>query len=725
MSFKLQSWLPVVVLLAGCTAFTANQLEQRYGEPEPRDRVVASVPVGDVDYWTDVKPVVEQRCVVCHGCYDAPCQLKMSSIEGIERGGTPARVYKQSRPKTAPLTRLFEDAQTVAEWRDKGFHPVLNEYANSPEANREAGVMYRLLKLKEANPLPDGKLLPKDFDLSLNRDEFCAKPDTLPEYEREHPLQGMPFALPALDEGRQTILLNWLEQGASYKAREPMAAEFVEEISIWEAFLNGDSLKEQLFGRYIYEHLFLAHLYFPDLDERKFFKLVRSTTPPGQPVDLIATRRPFNDPGVERVYYRVIEDFAAVVAKTHMPYSLERPLLETWKTLFVNADYAVTSLPSYDDKSASNPFLTFEAIPPVSRYRFMLERAQFSIMNFIKGPVCRGNVALNEINDRFWVFFQDPEYLEKPGVAEFLNEQGRMLELPASTATIYDPLKYWRRYAKQQKKLIRSVDEFLAENYTDPGDISLDSFWDGDGSNDNATLTVFRHVNSATVEKGLIGRPPKTAWSIEYGLLEKIHYLIVAGYDVYGNVGHQLISRIYMDFLRMEGEGAFLMALPPEARERERQYWYRGADEEVEDYLTPSAYEANEVPQIRYKTDDEKLELYGMLKEYLAPVLPDRFALTSIADPNLRDALSRLEELQGLPTTLMPEVAFVEIAGDSGSEYLTILHNRAHLNITAVFGEDKNFVPEEDTLTVVSGVLGAYPNVLMRVNETDVEDFVG
>ena len=61
------------------------------------------------------------------------------------------------------------------------------------------------------------------------------------------------------------------------------------------------------------------------------------------------------------------------------------------------------------DESASNPFRTFAHIPPDSRYRFMLERAQFTIMNFIKGPVCRGQVALNEINDHFWVFFVNPE----------------------------------------------------------------------------------------------------------------------------------------------------------------------------------------------------------------------------------------------------------------------------------------------------------------------------
>ncbi|CAG22542.1 hypothetical protein PBPRB0669 [Photobacterium profundum SS9] len=46
---------------------------------------------------------------------------------------------------------------------------------------------------------------------------------------------------------------------------------------------------------------------------------------------------------------------------------------------------------------------------------------------------------------------------------------------------------------------------------------------------------VFRHFDSASMVKGLIGVQPKTAWIIDYSLLERIHYLLVAGFDVYGD----------------------------------------------------------------------------------------------------------------------------------------------------------------------------------------------
>ena len=90
----------------------------------------------------------------------------------------------------------------------------------------------------------------------------------------------------------------------------------------------------------------------------------------------------------------------------------------------------------------------------------------------------------------------------------------------------------------------------------------MDLLWDGDGRNPNAALTVMRHFDSASVVQGLLGERPQTVMLIGYPLLERIHYLLVAGFDVYGNVGHQLTTRLYMDFLRTEGEMNFFAFLP-------------------------------------------------------------------------------------------------------------------------------------------------------------------
>jgi hypothetical protein len=100
-----------------------------------------------------------------------------------------------------------------------------------------------------------------------------------------------------------------------------------------------------MMSRYIYEHLYLASLYFDDLSHRHFFRLVRSRTPPGKPIDFISTRRPYDDPGVERVYYRLDPIQISLHSKTHMPYQLSRARRARWTELFLDAPYDVRSLP--------------------------------------------------------------------------------------------------------------------------------------------------------------------------------------------------------------------------------------------------------------------------------------------------------------------------------------------------------------------------------------------
>jgi hypothetical protein len=716
--------IAISLSLVACASIAERTFENQFGPAEPRQRTVAQLTTDDVDYWTDVKPVLESRCVVCHACYDAPCQLKLSSIEGIERGASTEIVYQQSRLTSAQPTRLFEDAQSVEEWRALGFHPVLNEYRDDVDTNKAANVIWRMLKLKEDNPLPDGKLLPDSFDLSLNRENVCPTPAGFDKFAMDFPGSGMPYALPALSDSEQDSLLRWMEQGATYTPRAPIGEEFDAEIERWEAFLNEDSLKAQLSSRYIYEHLFLTHLYFPDIDSRQFFRLVRSSTPPGKPIDVIATRRPYDDPGVPRVYYRLTPELATIVAKTHMPYALTAARRAKWQAWFRDAEYTIDEAPSYKPAIASNPFRSFDAIPVRSRYRFLLDEARNTINAFIKGPVCRGQVALNVIRDHFWVFFVDPDSPRIETMEDFLAGQLEGIQLPAADGNIYTPITHWRRYSKQQKRLIAAADQYLSEHISVEHDLSLDLIWDGDGVNDNAALTVFRHFDSATVDKGLVGDEPQTAWLIGYPLLERIHYLLVAGYDVFGNVGHQLFSRIYMDFLRMEGETAFLLLLPAEARDRERANWYRGADKEVKEFMVLPRFESRLNPAIDYRTNNEKKELLSMLRARLDPVLPTVRDLSSIGDAAISEALAPIEDLGGASVSQLPQTVFVEIHDTDTSRWVTILRNNAHLNITSMFKEYKNRAPDEDTVTVVNGLLGSYPNALWRVEASRLPQFV-
>ncbi|MCA1607509.1 MAG: fatty acid cis/trans isomerase [Acidobacteria bacterium] len=62
-----------------------------------------------------------------------------------------------------------------------------------------------------------------------------------------------------------------------------------------------------------------------------------------------------------------------------MPYALNAERLQRLKAWFVDAAYRVTALPSYVPEQAANPFLTFKDISVSSRYRSMLDEAQYTI----------------------------------------------------------------------------------------------------------------------------------------------------------------------------------------------------------------------------------------------------------------------------------------------------------------------------------------------------------
>jgi len=159
-------------------------------------------------YSQDVKPLLEKRCVVCHSCYDAPCQLKLSSAEGISRGANKEKIYNPKRLTPIEPTRLFIDAKTDSEWRNKGFHSVLD----NTEKTHSKSIMQLLLELKQHNPQPNKGKLPADFILDIEREQECPTQNKFNEYAEEHPLWGMPYAMPNLNENENRILEKWLKK---------------------------------------------------------------------------------------------------------------------------------------------------------------------------------------------------------------------------------------------------------------------------------------------------------------------------------------------------------------------------------------------------------------------------------------------------------------------------------------------------------------------------------
>lgn len=662
----------------------------------------------------------DRRCVVCHGCYDAPCQLILSSQEGIARGASKTAVYQGSRLLAVVPTRLYVDGRTVSDWRSRGFAPMLSD---GTQGDPRANLLVRMLELKRDHPLIPDSRLPRGFELGLDRKAVCPTADEYERYTKDYPLWGMPYALPGLSEPEHQSLLDWLTKGAPHVAKPALAPAVLDSLSEWERFLNAPSPKGRLMARYIYEHLFLASLYFAGIDQNSFFRLVRSRTPPGEIIDEIPTRRPFEDPGSAPFYYRLLRKHDTRLEKTHMPYALHAARMARYTELFLTPEYEVKSQPSYQRDVAANPFRTFQDIPVASRYRFMLDEAEFTLMGFIKGPVCRGQIALDVIQDRFWITFVNPDSPMLEGEDAFFASVADSLELPAdggSNATLLS----WLRYARNQKKFLQAKSAYLAGKQD--AKVNLDVIWDGAGTNPNAALTVLRHFDSATVMKGLLGGPPKTAWVISYAVLERIHYLLVAGFDVFGNIGHQLNTRMYMDFLRMEAEHNFLLLLPNARRSALVDAWYRGVSASVKDAVHGNVARFEREPDLVYTTARPELELFNMLIDKLAPVRENFRNLVEHPDPRERELLGNLARMSGKPATLMPETSFIELHDPASSQahYFTLLRDSAHSNVARLFGEDKRRRPAEDRLTVLRGFVGAYPNAIFSVNTRELAGFV-
>ncbi|MBU2899027.1 fatty acid cis/trans isomerase [Vibrio hepatarius] len=717
----------LITVFAGCASYAGLNYDKLFGDAYPRERLTKVSNTSSEFFLNKVKPIIDNRCVVCHACYDAPCQLKLSSTAGIDRGASKAIIYQGSRLAAATPTRLFEDAHNTSEWRAFGFHPVLNERQQSPIANIEAGLVAKMLMQKQKHPQPEQTQL-EGFDFSINREQQCPTIEQYNKYEAEYPDWGMPYGMPNLTSAEYSTLMSWLQDGAIMNNPLPVTLKHQSLINNYEYFLNAGSSKVQLMARYIYEHLFLSHLYFSELNETtpRFFTLVRSSTPPGQPINRISTRRPYDDPKVNRVYYRLIPVESSIVDKTHMPFALNKQRLSNWQQWFIDSKYDVAKLPDYSVEVAANPMTAFIDLPVKARFKFMLDNAQNTINAYIKGPVCRGQLALNVINDRFWVFFLDPDKSDVPEVNEFYRSQADNLRLPGELESNAVPITNWVSYARQQARYLKAKSEFINHWFENGKNLTTDVIWTGNKTNPNAALTVFRHFDSASVVQGLVGKPPKTAWILDYTLIERIHYLLVAGFDVYGNFGHQLMTRMFMDFLRLEGESNFVALLPKDIRHAEQSSWYKNQSTQLNDFLQRNIKPFNQPSQVPYQSDNPKQELYNILKTHLSPVLNSRYSIKNTGlSPQHEESLRSIDNLKGKNVVYFPQIVTLLIESNSGQDQVfTLLHNNAHTNISSLFDEENNRDFNNDDFTLVHGIIGSYPAAYLSLAENDIPQLV-
>ena len=729
-------FIALLFVFAGCS----------YSAPDPVEVKLSSK---KVSYLSDVKPILDKRCVTCHSCYNSPCQAKFSSFDGVDRGASKEKVYLAERLFAQKPTRLFVDAKTTQEWREKDFFSLTHNpndaenEANDEGIHYEESIMGHMLYDKKENPAVIGDYAPEYDDL------ICAKNlSEVSKYQNKHPNHGMPYGFPALQASEYDVIMQWLAQGAHGPSKEQQA--ILEKPSVttqpsidkWEIFLNKDDAKHKMTARYLYEHYFIAQINF-DPNKREFYNLVRSTTPPGEKIDVIATRRPYDNPRVDKFYYRFEKIYATIVHKTHILVEFNEAEFQRVNELFIDTPWLEKPhIMSYEKRVSANPFIIFSQIPPSVRYDFLLDHSEYIIRTFIRGPVCRGQIALNVIHDHFWVMFQDPKFDLGVNNPSFLREQAYNLSMPieaGSSENIFRVFsdRYRNRYEMYYKAKIKKLINERKEG------LSIESIWKGRNASSTPILTVYRHFDSASVHNGVRGELPRTMWVIDYAQFERIYYALVAGFDVFGNVSHQTNIRRYMDFLRAEGELNFILYMPVNKRKDMMSSWYIG--DSAYDEIQESEYRAEKIKLAGvFKTDNPKQEFIEtlvdthFLKEINLRFDDVNYFRSGSKIPSLPKAYSSEADIkEGLRALTAEGTGFIKhvtehglnvihirvILNDGSNVFGTLVINRWHDNVNSLFGEDDRLNPDKDTLDVLDGNVGSYPNVFTVVKEDELPDF--
>jgi len=208
---------------------------------------------------------------------------------------------------------------------------------------------------------------------------------------------------------------------------------------------------------------------------------------------------------------------------------------------------------------------------------------------------------------------------------------------------------------------------------------------------------------------------------------------------VYGNVGHQLAVRLYMDALRVEGESYFLDFLPSDIRESTMRAWYQGAKFKDLRYQTAGM----ETP-IDYASDHPKREfIEKVINEHLPGEFDIRFDPVNYmaagrSYPTLPEQyVSHQDLMQAFHAASRPGTNFFRLIQDHNinvgyvrvrvpdeeDKVISIVINRWHDNVAYMFSEKNTLNPAKDNADFIEGFIGSYPNFFFDVSKDDLPDF--
>ncbi|PIQ25543.1 hypothetical protein COW36_21090 [bacterium (Candidatus Blackallbacteria) CG17_big_fil_post_rev_8_21_14_2_50_48_46] len=685
-------------------------------------------------FYRQIKPILDMRCVSCHSCREAECRLKLTSPEGLIRGGHTQQIHGGDL-FSVQRTQLFHDAKSEEAWREKGFYSVLNtppQIKLSLQGSQPTDHLGRNSILTAAllnRYTPQEKL--NSINLIGTEHQYCGK-----GRESFDDVPGMPYKMSPLNPLEFTTLYNWAHSVDSLalpsaetllKLKTPKNPKL---INRWEQFFNHPSAKARWTSRFLYEHLFLARFYFEE-SPGEFYELVRSKTAYPAPIEVTPTLHAYEAPEFKNFYYRLRKVHSTIVDKNHFVYEVNDSTLQELKDLFWNLDWGSENNQVKFNFNNSNPLVAFKHIPASSRYLWMLKNAHLLLDISARSQNCRSEGAAAPYWDNMLHVFIKPEadasvvYGKK-----FYDEAGQYLPIPNLTGGKINPFSNFiqeqREYAAVKQKYSQKLH---------PKGLRSEDIWLGDKNQDpNAIVTVLRHQWTASTVKGAAGKLPRSVMMLDFALFERYFYLC----NVATEVSEAMISQsrvvTYLFDVRKEGENIFLSFIPKKYRNKIRASLVEGLDPN-DQYVNAFSYPYNQENGYRF----EKATSY---QDFMAEFLRQTFkpevlgkksfvfkALGPVRENEVKTKLEKLSEVRGGMGTQMPNVSYLRITQADGTNiYYTITANRYYKSRNQLGFIDPNYEksqrsPERDSLEIFEGIFVNFPEKIYLIQASELDTF--
>ena len=522
-------WVGLAALCAAAVA-CGTLLQRRVrlmttGRQTPRRSTSRPAPApGAVSFERQVRPLLERRCVVCHACYDAPCQLKLTSWDGIARGGIEGAglqgpAARGARPPGCTRTPRLHVGVARARL-------LPGPERARPGPRGEPGGQPAVSAAGAEAPAPDAgrwRCCRHRFELSLDAERKCPRLEQHAGYEKDQPLWGMPYGMPPLDDAEHALLERWLAAGAPAERAPAVAGGGAE-----PGPAVGGVLQRRLAASSSWSRATCSSTCSSRTCTSRAIRSGGSSTscargrrraspsnasPPGGPMTRPACRG-------------CITAWSSIPRASSTRRTCPTPSARhgCGAGARCSSSRATRSLPcpAYDPDDGGEPVRRVPraaraGTAPVPAGRRPLPHHDFHQGAGVPGPG-RPQRHQRSLLDR----------VHRSG------RSGRPARPSSSRPSAGSCACRWRGRARTRswragggtwrarRRTCRRSPTFWSAQLGPEEKVDLDLVWDGDGVNPNAALTVFRNFDAATVVTGLVGPPPKTTWVLSYPLFERI-----------------------------------------------------------------------------------------------------------------------------------------------------------------------------------------------------------